>query len=93
MLKVLSSWYWDGVLNKIAGSSGIGGNYLTPARFAHFPLSTHGEGRENRRFGRGEVSYKSTQRSDSTKKARISKIAAIMGAVYRTIGGDTSCAL
>jgi hypothetical protein len=30
----------------------------------------HGEGRENRRFGRGEVSYKSTQKSDFTKKVR-----------------------
>jgi len=30
---------------------------LTPARCARFPLSMHGEGRENRRFGRGEDAF------------------------------------
>jgi hypothetical protein len=29
---------------------------LTPARYARCPLSIFGEGMENRRFGRGEVS-------------------------------------
>jgi hypothetical protein len=67
---VLSSGFRALSQNGVSGSDGRGGNYLTPARFAHFPLSMHGEGRENRRFGRGEVSYKSTQKSDFTKKVR-----------------------
>jgi hypothetical protein len=33
----------------------------------------HGEGMENRRFGRGEVSYKSTQKPDFIKKVGVKK--------------------